>query len=89
MQCKLIIMFFMINKTNYTFTDEMMSYREIKKLIPEKVISVTRGKNNEVSYLIKWKNKSEPILVPTEYAKYLCPYVIIDFYESKYRTESH
>lgn len=69
-------------KSKTLFTKEYINNLLSKNLKPEKILGIT-DEPGELTFLIKWKNQSEPDLVPSRIAnKHFSKYVI-KFYEER------
>ncbi|XP_055610107.1 chromobox protein homolog 3-like isoform X2 [Uranotaenia lowii] len=53
-----------------------------KGYIPEKILGATEA-NNELLFLIQWKDKDKAQLVSSKEARKHCPQLVIDFYEER------
>lgn len=53
-----------------------------KGYIPEKILGATEG-DNELLFLIQWKDKDRAQLVKSKEARKHCPQLVIDFYEER------
>lgn len=50
--------------------------------VPEKILGATEA-NNELLFLIQWKDKDKAQLVSSKEARKHCPQLVIDFYEER------
>lgn len=53
-----------------------------KGYVPEKILGATEA-NNELLFLIQWKDKDKAQLVSSKEARKHCPQLVIDFYEDR------
>lgn len=53
-----------------------------KGYVPEKILGATEA-NNELLFLIQWKDKDKAQLVSSKEARKHCPQLVIDFYEER------
>lgn len=53
-----------------------------KGYLPEKILGATEA-NNELLFLIQWKDKDKAQLVSSKEARKHCPQLVIDFYEER------
>lgn len=53
-----------------------------KGFVPEKILGATEG-DNELLFLIQWKDKDRAQLVKSKEARKHCPQLVIDFYEER------
>lgn len=53
-----------------------------KGYVPEKILGATEG-DNELLFLIQWKDKDKAQLVKSKEARKHCPQLVIDFYEER------
>lgn len=64
-----------------TASDDGMNGFE-KGYTPEKILGATEA-NNELLFLIQWKDKDKAQLVSSKEARKHCPQLVIDFYEER------
>lgn len=64
-----------------TASDDGMNGFE-KGYAPEKILGATEA-NNELLFLIQWKDKDKAQLVSSKEARKHCPQLVIDFYEER------
>lgn len=64
-----------------TASDDGMNGFE-KGYVPEKILGATEA-NNELLFLIQWKDKDKAQLVSSKEARKHCPQLVIDFYEER------
>uniref|UniRef100_A0A182PJ07 Heterochromatin protein 1 n=1 Tax=Anopheles epiroticus TaxID=199890 RepID=A0A182PJ07_9DIPT len=53
-----------------------------KGYVPEKILGATEG-DNELLFLIQWRDKDKAQLVKSKEARKHCPQLVIDFYEER------
>ncbi|XP_053675419.1 chromobox protein homolog 3-like [Anopheles nili] len=78
------------SKTNDEVSDVKMSDIDAaddqngfeKGYIPEKILGATEA-DNELLFLIQWKDKDKAQLVKSKVARVHCPQLVIDFYEER------
>ncbi|XP_055638453.1 chromobox protein homolog 1-like [Toxorhynchites rutilus septentrionalis] len=68
-------------ETEFASSDDGMNGFE-KGYIPEKILGATEA-NNELLFLIQWKDKDKAQLVSSKEARKHCPQLVIDFYEER------
>ncbi|KAG5680106.1 hypothetical protein PVAND_009632 [Polypedilum vanderplanki] len=60
------------------------TYGFSRGLIAEKILTAIYEPQNEIQFLIKWKNSEELDLVTSHEARQYCPEIVLDFYERNF-----
>lgn len=48
---------------------------------PERILGLTKDRDNQLMFMIKWSGGNEATLVPSKQAHGQCPQLVIDFYQ--------
>lgn len=51
--------------------------------IPEKVLNILQNERGDLITLVKFKARPEARFVPSEWANFRCPELVIEFYENR------